>query len=225
MHTSKEIILELLRHSYSGLKKGKKTATYVLILNLIKQKIEDHHIPKDVYLPSTRRLSKTLNVSRSTIVRVYNLLSIEGYVKSIQGAGYRVKPIDLSPSKQKVKPDNLNYPEISTRGRMFIKNVNLMHSTVQKDVAFRPGLPPLDVFPVNQWKRLYNTYWKQVKFSNLSFSDSSGMEYLKRNVALYLNLVRGIRCEHEQIVIVSGSLQSLYLIANAVLNPKDKVVM
>jgi len=225
MHTSKEIILELLRHSYSILNKSQKTATYLRILNLIKQKIEDHHIPKNVYLPSTRELSKALNVSRSTVVRVYNLLAVEGYLKSIQGSGYKVKSIDLSPSKHKQKEIYVDYPEISKRGQMFIKNVSLMHSTAQKDVAFRPGLPPLDVFPVNQWKRLYNTYWKQVRFSNLSFSDSSGMEYLKKNVALYLNLVRGIRCDHEQIVIVSGSLQSLYLIANAVLNPKDKVVL
>jgi GntR family transcriptional regulator/MocR family aminotransferase len=225
MHTSKEIILELLKQSYYTLSKTEKTATYLKILNLIKQKIEEHNIPKGVYLPSTRQLSASLNVSRSTVVRVYNLLTAEGYVKSIQGAGYIVKSIDLSPSKFKDIKDYSNYPEISNRGQMFFSNVSLMHSTSQKDVAFRPGLPPLDVFPVNQWKRLYNTYWKQVKFSNLSFSDSSGMENLKKNVALYLNLVRGIRCDFEQIVIVSGSLQSLYLIANAVLNPKDKVIM
>jgi len=225
MHTSKELVLKLLTTSYYELNKSQQSVAYLRILNLIKQKIEDRQIPKGIYLPSTRQLSKALNVSRSTIVRVYNLLAVEGYVKSIQGSGYLVKSIDLSP----FNPDNINlhseYPEISDRGQMFIKNVNLMHSTAQKDLAFRPGLPPLDVFPVNQWKRLFNSYWKQVKYSNLSFSDSSGLEYLKKNVALYLNLVRGIRCDHEQVIIVSGSLQSLYLIANAVLNPKDKVVM
>jgi GntR family transcriptional regulator/MocR family aminotransferase len=195
------------------------------ILNLIKQKIEESRIPKGVYLPSTRQLSASLDVSRSTVIRVYNLLAAEGYVNAIQGAGYIVKSIDLSPSKPKLPDNHSNYPEISNRGQMFIKNAKLMHSTSQKDVAFRPGLPPLDVFPVHQWKRLYNNYWKQIKYSNLSFSDSSGMEHLKKNIAMYLNLVRGIRCDFEQIIIVSGSLQSLYLIANALLNSKDKVIM
>lgn len=225
MHTSKDIILELLKQSYLLLNKSEKSPTYLKILNLFKQKLEEQHIPKGVFLPSTRQLSKALEVSRSTIVRVYNLLVVEGYIKSIQGSGYLVKPINLSPSNHSNIHNFSNYPEISHRGKMFTKNVNLMHSTAQKDVAFRPGLPPLDIFPVNQWKRLFNSYWKQVKYSNLSFSDSSGLDYLKKNVALYLNLVRGIRCDYEQIVIVSGSLQSLYLIANAVLNPKDKVVM
>ncbi|RRO20287.1 MocR-like pyridoxine biosynthesis transcription factor PdxR [Flavobacteriaceae bacterium 14752] len=225
MHTSKDIILDLLKQSYIHLQTNQKPPTYLKILNLVKQKIDEHQIPKEVFLPSTRQLSRALGVSRSTIVRVYNLLAIEGYVKSIQGAGYLVNPIDLSPVKKKNVSENSNYPVISDRGKMFIKNVSLMHSTAQKDLAFRPGLPPLDVFPVNQWKRLFNSYWKQVKFSNLSFSDSSGLDHLKKNVALYLNLVRGIRCDHEQIVIVSGSLQSLYLIANAVLNPMDKVIM
>lgn len=225
MHTSKDIILYLLKQAYLDPKKSVKTITYLRILNLIKQKIEERQIPKGIYLPSTRQLSKALGVSRSTIVRVYGLLVVEGYIKSIHGAGYLVKPIDLSSSSHKNINTHSDYPEISNRGKMFIKNVSLMHSTAQKDLAFRPGLPPLDVFPVNQWKRLFNSYWKQVKYSNLSFSDSSGLEFLKKNVALYLNLVRGIRCDYQQIVIVSGSLQSLYLIANAILNPKDKVVM
>lgn len=225
MHTSKDIILSLLKQSYQNSKNTTNTVAYLNILNLVKQKIEERQIPKGIYLPSTRQLSKALGVSRSTIVRVYGLLAVEGYVRSVQGAGYVVKPINLSPSDHNNTDAHSDYPEISDRGKMFIKNVNLMHSTEQKDLAFRPGLPPLDVFPVNQWKRLFNSYWKQIKYSNLSFSDSSGLEYLKKNVALYLNLVRGIRCDHQQIVIVSGSLQSLYLIANAVLNPHDKVVM
>ncbi len=225
MHTSKDIILNLLKHSYFSLNKSKKESKYVIILNLLKQKIEDHEIPKGVYLPSSRQLSSSLEVSRSTIVRVFNLLVVEGYIKSIQGAGFIVKAIDLTPSKRSIDKEGNDYPEISMRGKQFINNVNLLHSTAQKDVAFRPGLPPLDIFPVNKWKRLHNSYWKQVKYSNLSFSDSSGLEYLKKNIALYLNLVRGIKCNYEQIVIVSGSLQSLYLLANAVLNPKDNVVM
>lgn len=225
MHTSKEIVLDMLRQSYFESQKDQKTVSYLKILNVIKLNIEEQNIPKGVYLPSTRQLSKALKVSRSTVVRVYSLLAVEGYVKSIQGSGYLVKPIDLSPLKSENITIHKDYPEISERGQMFIKNVSLMHSTARNDLAFRPGLPPLDVFPVNQWKRLLNSYWKQVKYSNLSFSDSSGLEHLKKNVALYLNLVRGIRCDYEQIIIVSGSLQSLYLIANAILNPKDKVVL
>jgi len=225
MHTSKDIVLSSLKRSFLALKKDDKAVTYIKILNLIKQKIEERQIPKGIILPSTRQLSKALGVSRSTVVRVYGLLAVEGYIKSIQGSGFIVKPVDLSLSNDKNVETHSDYPQISDRGKMFIKNVNLMHSTAQKDLAFRPGLPPLDVFPVNQWKRLFNSYWKQVKYANLSVSDSSGLEYLKKNVALYLNLVRGIRCDHEQVIIVSGSLQSLYLIANAVLNPKDKVIM
>ncbi len=225
MHTSKNIILESINKSYISKANSDNTTIYLNLLNVIKQKIEDRDIPKGVFLPSTRQLSTSLKISRSTVLRVYNLLHIEGYIKSKHGSGYIVKSIDLSPEKTNTIQDYSSYPDISNRGQMFINNVSLMHSTLQKNVAFRPGLPPLDVFPVNQWKRLHNSYWKQVKYSNLSFSDSSGIEYLKKNVAKYLNLVRGIRCDFEQIVIVSGSLQSLYLIANSVLNPKDKVIL
>jgi len=225
MHTSKDIILDIIHCSFKERMKNEKTAIYIQILNLLKNKIEEHNIPSESDLPSTRALAKSLGVSRSTVIKVYNLLCIEGYIKSKQGSGYVVNSVNLSTTNNQKINTLSDYPDISKRGKLFSENASLIHSTTQKDIAFRPGLPPLDVFPVNHWKRLYNSYWKQIKFSNLTFSDSSGIEYLKKNIAIYLNLVRGIKCDHEQIIIVSGSLQSLYLIANSILNPNDGVVM
>lgn len=198
---------------------------YQRLHNLLKDAIINNDIPKDSILPSTRLLSQELGVSRSTVIKAYELLKLEGYIDANLGAGHKVRGIshDTSPLPSPAK--NFEYPDISELGKSFQKNVTLINSTDDKSIAFRPGLPPLDIFPVNQWKNLSNLYWRHIKSSALSYSPSSGLDQLKINIANYLNLSRNIKCDPRQIIIVSGSVQSLYLVGNVLLNPGDSITM
>ena len=198
---------------------------YLRICEFFKSKIEQKDIPAHTLMPSTRLLASELSVSRSTVIKAYELLILEGFIESKKGSGYWVKDHDFSFSSHDEIDPSIKYPSISKKGKAFSENVSLINSTSEKFVAFRPGLPPLDIFPVNQWKKLSNLYWRNIKSSALSYSDSSGIEPLKKNIATYLNLIRGIKCDHHQVIIVSGSLQSLYLVGNALLNTGDTIVM
>ena len=225
MHTDTDFILKIILEEFSFDEDKKSLSKYLKLSSFIRNKIEHKNFPDAYYLPSTRLLAKYLKVSRSTIIKAYEQLQFEGLIESESGSGFRItnksKPHNFD---DKIKAD-VNYPDISRKGQLFLKNLALIHSTDEKFVGFRPGLPPLDVFQINQWKRLSNLYWRHIKYSSLSFSDSSGIEALKKNIANYLNLTRGLACDHHQIIIVSGSLQSLYLIGNALLNPGDTMVM
>lgn len=206
--------------------KSNSQGLYQKIFNLFKDAILNNDIPQGSTLPSTRALAVELKVSRSTVVKVYELLMFEGYVESFVGSGYKVKGIvaDTAVPKSKII-DKCCYPDLSETGKSFLKTVTLMNSTDEVSIAFRPGLPPLDIFPVNQWKNLTNNYWRYVKSSALSYSATSGTEQLKKSLANYLNLSRKIKCDPQQIIIVAGSLQSLYIIGNVVVNPGDTVIM
>lgn len=199
---------------------------YQQIFNLFKESILNNDLPEGSILPSTRAVAAELNVSRSTIIKAYELLIFEGYIESMVGSGHKVKGIiaDTYISKP-LNIDSCCYPDLSDTGKSFQKTVIIMNSTDDVSIAFRPGLPPLDVFPVNQWKNLTNLYWRNIKSSALSYSASSGTEQLKKSLANYLNFSRNLKCDPRQIIIVSGSLQSLYLIGNVLLNPGDGVVM
>ncbi len=197
---------------------------YIRIYNLIREMILKMDLPENEVLPASRVLAKSLGVSRSTIIRVYELLRLEGFVYSKQGAGHSIKPIQKKTNRQ-ARDTKANYPALSKLGNSFLNNAGLINSTDEKSVAFRPGLPPLDIFPVAQWKKLSNQYWKNIKLSNLSYSPASGIDQLKHNIANYLNLSRNLKCEAEQILIVSGSLQSLFLVGTSVIDPGDAVVM
>lgn len=61
-------------------------------------------------LPSTRALSKALNVSRSTVVEGYEMLICEGYVFSSQGAPTRVAD-ELCVKRQAAPPPKVRAPK------------------------------------------------------------------------------------------------------------------
>lgn len=226
MPTNSDIILERIASSFQKREADTDQRLYLELYNHLRSGILSHDLPSKVSLPPTRKLAAALAISRSTVVKAYDLLKLEGYIEARVGSGYCVKFVEDSlPTGQKVGFSPFEYPEISAIGQSFLQNVNLINSTSDKSIAFRPGLPPLDIFPVNQWKNLTNLYWRHIKSSALSYSPSSGIIPLKKNIATYLNITRGIKCDDKQVIIVSGSLQSLYLIGNVLINEGDQVVM
>ena len=65
-----------------NLKQDIKTPLYEQIYQYIKTDIQNGKIPKGEKLPSTRALSKYLEVSRSTVELAYEQLLSEGYIES-----------------------------------------------------------------------------------------------------------------------------------------------
>jgi len=201
---------------------------YTKLYYAIKQCILNLELPHSWFLPSTRKVSEELKISRTTVVKAYELLLLENMLISKIGSGYTVnyKVSEKKTTYNSATEVKLNgYPKISKLGKSFLENITLINRSSSTNVAFRPGLPPLDVFPINQWKNLLNSYWRHVKVSKLSYSRSTGIDPLKKNIANYLNVSRNIKCDYRQIVVVSGSLQSLYLIASVLINSGDNVVL
>lgn len=197
---------------------------YVRLFRVIRDLILNGEIPDQMFLPPSRILAEHLGLSRSTVIRAYEALKFESLISGQTGSGYRIKLPETRKSAPP-PPDSGNLPELSTAGKAFVSNINLINSTEDEAIAFRPGLPPLDIFPLSQWKRLSNNYWKQISLSSLAYSATAGIPALRHSIADYLALSRGVKCSPEQVFIVSGSLQSLYLIGKAFLNPGDVAVL
>lgn len=198
---------------------------YDLLFKTIKQAIEEKDIPGGTAMPSTRRLAAELKLSRSTIVHVYDLLKTGHLIYSKPGAGYIVLTGDNYSIRQPKPAIQTRNTELSETGKSFMDSMAYLESNPNEEPAFRPGLPPLDIFPVNQWKILNNIYWRHVTDSDLSFVSNSGTQRLRESLAGYLNFTRKIKCEPRQIIIVSGSLQSIYTIGNILLNPGETVLV
>jgi GntR family transcriptional regulator/MocR family aminotransferase len=228
MNTNHNFAVQRISKEYTFLQSSKGAKKYIILYTAIKGCILKRELPDAWLLPPTRILSSAMKLSRTTILKAYELLLLEKLIISKIGSGNRVHFKDVEKTMNITKervPQNANYPEISQKGQAYLKNLDLLNRLPTNDVAFRPGLPPLDVFPVHQWKKLLNTYWMHVKSSGLAYSQSAGLNELKNGISNYLQVSRNLKCRAEQIVIVSGSLQSLYLIANTLLNKGDAVVL
>lgn len=199
---------------------------YYSLFSSLKKAIIEGALKKGVKIPPSRVLAKDLRISRSTVVKAYELLELEKYVRAVQGSGYFVIGVKNKKNLLKLNTNSklYNYPKISERGKSFGKFVNI--NNFQKEgIAFRPGLPPLDNFPINIWKNLSNNYWKKVRPSQLSYSNTFGLESLRHNISEYLKIYRNIRCNPLQIIITTGSLHSLSLVADSLINKNNEVIL
>lgn len=205
-------------------------SVYYNLYHAFKNAIIDREIPDNFKLPPSRVLAKDLNMSRSTVIKAYELLVLEKLIISRQGSGYYTskfqEDLNVKDGVKLQKKEPKVYPKISKLGKSFIQNSEFnIGENYSGSVSFRPGLPPLDMFPTTIWQKLTNEYWKSIRYSELSYSDSLGIGLLRTNIAKYLKIYRNITCDPNQIVITTGSLHSLSLISRAILDIKDSVVL
>lgn len=197
---------------------------YLDLYNALKSGIESGQISANAPLPPSRLLAEYLNLSRSTVIKAYNLLEDALLISARQGSGYFVSEKLVKDTSVFTPPLDAQYADISEAGKAFMSSANLLVESKAETVAFTPGIPPVDLFPIGQWQKLTNQYWRNIRSADLNYAVSSGLEVLRSHIADYLNLTRKLKCHPEQVIIVSGSLQSLYLIGNVLLDKGDCVV-
>lgn len=225
MKISLDKVSKLISNADSFTYREKSTAIYKLVYQSLRSAILQGDLPFNCELPPTRSLAEALGLSRSTIIKSYELLQMEGIIKSLGGSGsvvsYKAEVIS-TPALVSAK---LGYPGMSKLGAAFYDNRNMVNPLDDNYISFRPGLPPLDVFPVEQWKKELNHYWSMIRASELTYHNTMGMDSLRISLANHLNLNHNIKCDYKQIAIVGGSLQSLFLIGSLMLNEGDGVYL
>eukprot|EP00752_Nemacystus_decipiens_P015441 g13772.t1 len=180
-------------------------------------------------LPSTRTLARDLGVSRNTIAGAFDQLLAEGYVVGRVGAGSYVSeelPEEaLSARTAEPAADLDQRPRrrgLSARGARLAK---LRRVGGVKSAAFTPGLPDLDAFPFDVWSRLMSKAWRRPPRDLLANAEPAGYLPLRRAIASYLRAVRGVRCEAEQVIVVSGAQQAIGLAAHVLLDEGDQALV
>lgn len=177
-------------------------------------------------LPSSRALAAELGVSRTTVTAAYDQLIAEGYLEARQGSKTRVASGFRVPGRARTKPEVSRAPirGLSQLGRRVLAFPPVNQGGERSAIDFRYGDLSSDDFPVLQWKRAITRALLQ-KQDRLSYSDPSGLPDLRKALQGYLRRARGIRCDADQIIVVSGSQQALDLCARVLLDSGDHVVI
>ena len=175
---------------------------YQQIYQSVRDGIICGNIDSGAKLPSIRKLASQLGVARNTIDAAYRQLCVEGYIEARQGSGYIVRDIALDELADIASP-----PAISD------DMVPLDPVKEHFSYDFLYGNLCSDVFPIDTWRRLTADVLSQKNAHELAaYSTKRGDRGLRMQIAAYLAQTRGVVCKPEQIIVTSGTQQSIALV-------------
>jgi len=172
-------------------------------------------------LASSRELTQDLGLSRNTVVAALNQLVVEGYLVSRVGSGTFVND-ELPRAKARSKAHRVHAAaaHLSRRGTALSTTFCATQLEIQ---PFTPGPADFSAFPVALWQRLQNKHWRMTYPDMLDYSYSGGHALLRRAVAQYLRMFRSVPLDVDQVIITSGTQQSLDLCAHMLADHGDTV--
>ncbi|MFW5941873.1 MAG: PLP-dependent aminotransferase family protein [Chloroflexota bacterium] len=214
------------------LQRESETPLYRQLYNGLRQAILEGQLAPGARLPSSRDLADLLGVSRNTVLGAFDQLLAEGYLKTRVGSGtyvterlpeayvqaYRRRP---ERAGREGAADSRSKRSLSQRGRAFAA-----HFRGGAGAEIRPlfaiNRPDLDAFPFDVWSRLAARCLKELPRSRFGYGrGEGGLRRLQEAIAGYLRAARAARCEPEQIFVVAGSQQALFLAAQVLLDRGD----
>jgi len=200
------------------------------IYDAYRRAILDRSLRSGQRVPSTRTLATELGISRIPLLQAYGQLLAEGYFESRVGAGTVVSK-SLPDQSMLVEPRRVqNTARVRRSPRPVSKRSLLLSSTDTAAWqrgwgAFGVSQVAFDQFPFQIWNGLVKRHCREVYAESLDYGCPMGSRELREAVADYIRTARGVRCEANQVMIVSGSQQALEIATRVLLDPGSPVWM
>ena len=178
-------------------------------------------------VPSGRALAEMMGISRNSVIAGFERLQDEGYLITRRGSGTFVA--DNLPDHSISRPV---FSPAEVAAQAVIANISPLadqllslraSSGVPSDSLFMVGTGCVDLFPHDVWGRLLGRIWRQSRHALHTHSDPHGYLPLRRAICHYVRATRGLQCDEDQILIVSGTQQAINLTVQTLLQPGDEV--
>lgn len=173
------------------------------LANALRELAERADVAPGTTLPSQRELAGVLGVSRSTVTTAYSLLENEGWLESRRGSGSRLRGSG-SPERL-VNEGRLASFDARTSGADLSSGALEGLGAVGDAVGALTGA---DLAPLLRGDGYL----------------PHGLPELREGIAAYYREA-GVPTEPEQILVTSGSQQAVWLVAQALVDPGDTVVV
>ncbi len=216
----------------SSLDRHSQQPLHLQLYARLRDAILDGRLRPGARLPASRALQEQLGVARNTVLNAYTQLFAEGYIEGRRGSGTYVAqalPDDLmSPGRKGGTPASRPAEKapprlLSRRGQLLAQSPTMPSVEWRKPRPFYPGVPAYDRFPMRIWRRLWNECLTDPAPELLGYRTPRGYRNLRVAIAEHLNAVRGVDCDPDRVIVVSGSQQAIDLAVRALLDPDDEV--
>lgn len=190
------------------------------IANQLRSAILDGAMPAGSRLPSTRSLAATLSVSRNVIVSAYDDLMSEGCVDGSHGSGTFVS-VELSDSGTIITNEPSALIANPRWPRTPAPLIQPGPVALAGEIEFRPGKPSTDLLSTSAWRRMWRAVADAPPPSD--YGPPAGYPPLRSAIAGYATVVRCVRCQPNDVIVTTGAVQAIDLVARATVQAGDSV--
>ncbi|KOU39035.1 PLP-dependent aminotransferase family protein [Streptomyces sp. WM6378] len=163
------------------------------LTDALREAVRSGRLTPGTRLPSSRSLAADLGIARNTVADAYAELVAEGWLTARQGSGTTVA------QRAVARPDRSHTRRLPTRRK---PTYNLM-----------AGSPDLASFPRAEWLKAARRALTEAPHEAFGFGDPRGRVELRTVLADYLARARGVYASPDRIVVCSGFLHGLMLMA------------
>ncbi|TVR68202.1 MAG: PLP-dependent aminotransferase family protein [Sphaerobacteraceae bacterium] len=200
---------------------------YLQISNQIRERIHTGDLAVGSKLPPERRLAAMLGVNRTTIVTAYRELAADGLVEGHVGRGTVVADPDPDTGQSS------NHQQIPW-SQLFTSTTEVMNDPLLRDttmISSRPdvislatGIPSPELYPIELIRGLLDEALHTDGQALLQHCPTEGYWPLRSSLGDWM-AGDGKPVDPENVLVVAGSQQGLYLLARTLLDPDDLVVI
>lgn len=195
---------------------------YTQIYNYIKEIIENGMLPQGSKLPSTREMSSMINVSRNTIMKVYELLEDNGLVYTEKGKGTFVCKININ-----VNSDwNIEWLDSINNYAKTAEELDIMkHEQLYKKgmISFKSIAPDERLFDVEELKRAFLNRITLEGEKILNYGYAKGYKSLIDFLMNYMK-EKGVNTKGKSILITNGFTEGFDILLSSLTYDGDKIL-
>ena len=151
-------------------------------------------------LPSTRKLARDLEVSRTVVLDAFGHLTAEGFLEAAIGAGHFVASLPLDEPSAAAAADPITGKDDT--GSIW----------QAQGEPFDPAWQGVDIFPSQLWGRMLGRGWRR-HYSDGLERHWAGLPALRTAVSDHLHALRGLKFGSDEVMITAGNAEALALIA------------
>lgn len=195
---------------------------YLQIRDYIREMILKGMLQRGLKLPSTREMSKLMNVSRNTVIAAYGFLEEEGFIHSMGNRGVFVSDINISHQRG----FNINWQEKITKLVRESEKLDIVKNELRNSrgmISFQSIAPDEGLFDVEDFKRAFLNRMNIEGNKILSYGYAKGYKPLIEYLMRYMN-GKGINTEGKDILITNGFTEGFDLLLSGLTEAGDRII-
>ncbi|HEX7108308.1 MAG TPA: PLP-dependent aminotransferase family protein, partial [Aestuariivirga sp.] len=217
------------------IKRSENSSLQMQIREALVSAILDQQLAREEPIPSTRKMAKSLSVSRNTVVLAYQGLLDDGFLMAKERSGYYVAekagidttlPKRTLPAKPNGGGDAVDWSVRFKKSPAAQENVSKPLNWQTYTYPFIYGQVDHTLFPVAEWRdctrQALSKKWLGTWTNDTwAHDDPMLVEHIRRRILPR----RGIMATDDEILITLGAQNALYLLTSLLVDETTRVAM